>query len=257
MTDERIIAYLLNELPEEEAAQFEEECFAQASWPDQINLVEEDLIDSYLRGGLSREQHQHFERNYLSTEARLERVLMAAALLRLVDAPQREVGSPTSGQASRPSRLRHFIALWNNWTFRLPATAALGLLVVIGGAWWFLRSRPMERPSMAIALTISADGKRGDGDGPASVKLSPDVAALSIHLKMPEQATGRVSRVELVNEDGEVRPLTIEARDAGTITVSLPAAQLVRGPYSIRVFTTNAGGVEQRIGGSYFFVVVE
>ena len=52
MTDERIIAYLLEELPEDDLERFEDECFAQESWPAQINLVEEDLIDAYLRNEL-------------------------------------------------------------------------------------------------------------------------------------------------------------------------------------------------------------
>ena len=85
MTDERIIAYLLKELPEEELEQFEDECFDQESWPSQLNLVEEDLIDAYLRDELTQERRQRFERNYLITEARQERVMMAAALLRHID----------------------------------------------------------------------------------------------------------------------------------------------------------------------------
>src|SRR5215213_1963188 len=85
MTDERIIAYLLEELPEEELKQFEDECFAQESWPPQVSLVEGDLIDAYLRDELTPGRRQRFEQNYLTTEARRDRVLMAAALLRHVD----------------------------------------------------------------------------------------------------------------------------------------------------------------------------
>src|SRR5258705_12416146 len=85
MTDERIIAYLLEELPEEELERFEDECFEQERWPDQIDLAEEDLVDAYLRGELSGERRERFEQNYLTTESRQERVRMAAALLRRVD----------------------------------------------------------------------------------------------------------------------------------------------------------------------------
>ena len=85
MTDEHIIAYLLKELPEEDLERFEDECFARESWPDQIELVEEDLIDAYLRNELTPERRQRFENHYLTTQARQERVIMAAALLRHVD----------------------------------------------------------------------------------------------------------------------------------------------------------------------------
>src|SRR5437763_8489164 len=85
MIDERIIAYLLKELPEEELERFEDECFGQESWPAQLDLVEEDLIDAYLRDELTRKRRQRFELNYLTTEARRGRVRMTAAFLRYVD----------------------------------------------------------------------------------------------------------------------------------------------------------------------------
>jgi hypothetical protein len=259
MTDERIIAYLLDELPEAEAAQFEEDCFAQARWPRQINRVEGDLIDAYLRGELSPEQREHFEQNYLTTKARVKRVRMAAALLRVIDDPTgEEAQEPVSGEANGTSWFKRLIVFWNNRPWRLPAFAALGLLFVITGAWWLSRPDTPARPTLAtLTLTIGADVRRGAGDHPASVRLSPDVDALSIHLTLPEQATmsGLPGRVELVDQDGEVRPLTIEAREAGALTVVIPTAQLKRGLYSLRLFTKNAEGAEQRVSGSYVFVV--
>jgi anti-sigma factor RsiW len=105
MTDERIIAYLLKELPEEELEQFEDACFDQESWPAQLNLVEEDLIDAYLRDELTEARRQSFERNYLITEARQERVMMAAALLRHVDAaPRAGTEAPVAAPTAAPTR---------------------------------------------------------------------------------------------------------------------------------------------------------
>jgi hypothetical protein len=258
MTDGRIIAYLLDELPEEEAEQFEEYCFAQEDWPEQINLIEENLIYAYLRGELSPEQREHFERNYLTTEARREHVLMTAALLRQLDIPEEETSSPVIRQPDEPSRAKRLIAFWNSRAWGLPAVAALGLVVVIVGAWWLLRLRTSTRQTVAtLTLTISNDRERGDGARPVSVRLPPDVDALSIQMRVPEQATasGSPSRVELLDEDGVVSPLVIETRDAGAVAVIIPATRLKRGPYSLRLFTKNAEGAEQRVSGLYFFVV--
>src|SRR5690242_13792215 len=85
MTDERIIAYLLEELPEEERERFEDACFAEEEWPEEIATVEDDLIEAYLRNQLTPERRQSFEQHYLVTAARQERVAVAAALLRCVD----------------------------------------------------------------------------------------------------------------------------------------------------------------------------
>src|SRR5215475_935851 len=85
MNDEDIIAYLLGELSDEEMENFEDRCFSEEDWRDQLEAVEGDLIDGYLRGELNPERKGHFEQNYLITEARRERVCVAAALLRHVD----------------------------------------------------------------------------------------------------------------------------------------------------------------------------
>ncbi len=257
MTDERIIAYLLDELPEEEAERFDEDCFAQADWPEQVHLVEENLIAAYLRAELPPERREHFEQNYLTTEARLEHVLMAAALLRHSAVPREGAEAADSRRADGSGWVRRLNDFWNRRFWGMYAAATLGLVIIISGVWWMRLGTPTQQTVATLALTISADRSRGAGDRPASVGLSPDVRELILHLKLPESATagGRPSRVERLNEDGKVRPLTIEARDAGTVTVSIPAAQLTRGMYSLKVFTTNAEGAEQRVGGSYFFVV--
>ena len=49
--------------------------------------------------------------------------------------------------------------------------------------------------------------------------------------------------------------LSIEGRAAGTVFLEIPAAQLPRGPYVLKLFTTNVEGTEQRVSGSYFFTV--
>src|SRR5918911_605367 len=106
MTDERIIAYLLEELPAEELERFEDECFAQADWPAQLELVEDDLIDAYLSDELPHERRQRFEQNYLTTQARQDRVEVAAALLCRVEeyeaALQTADAPPTQTEAPVP-----------------------------------------------------------------------------------------------------------------------------------------------------------
>ena len=85
MTDERAAAYLLEELTEREAEQFEEQCFAQPEWPTiDLDAVEDDLIEAYVCNELSPDRQQRFEKYYLTTGAREERVLLARSFLRVV-----------------------------------------------------------------------------------------------------------------------------------------------------------------------------
>src|SRR5436309_5643134 len=121
MTDEHIIAYLLEELPEAALERFEEECFAQEEWPASINLVEEDLIEAYLRDELTPERRQRFEQNYLATTARQERLVIAAALLRYVD--ERNAASNTAIAVSPPelTLAERFRTFWRSQSWALRA----------------------------------------------------------------------------------------------------------------------------------------
>jgi hypothetical protein len=284
MTDERIIAYLLEELPEEEAEQFEDECFAQERWPEQLRLVEEDLIDNYLRNELGPELRRRFEDNYLTTAARHERVGLAAALLRHVDETQAAAQEPVAAQETvaveervaveepvavakpvavapavaspEPTWAERLRAFWSSQSWQLRAVAAILVLALIPGAIWVARNRARSPQTFAtLTLNISA-GNRGDGAQTAKVTLPPEADALKLSLTLPEPSTPTARyRVELLNEKGETQPLEIAGQDAQSVKTVIPAAQLARGRYALKLFKSDGDGSEQRVSGSYLFTV--
>lgn len=254
MTDEHITAYLLGELSEEESERFEEECFAQESWPAQIDSVEEDLIDDYLRDRLTPERRRNFKRSYLTTPARVERFLMASALLRHVDARTESVPEPSPEPAPPPGltwaeRLR---ALWRGRPW-VPRTAvALAALAVVATLWWAARPRP---PQTFATMTLTAGvSNRAEGVRAGRVTLPLDADALKISLVLPEGAEPAARyRVELESGGGQALPLEASGPEAGAVSVVIPAAQLARGSYALKLFAVPADGPERRIPGSYFF----
>jgi hypothetical protein len=256
MTDERIIAYLLEELPEEELRQFEDECFEQVRWQEQILPVEEDLIDAYLRDELTQEQRQRFERNYLTTEARRQRVIMAAALLRHVDECQ-AAPSSIAVPPDRPTWSERLSAFWSSQTPPLRAVAALALLAIIGSALWLLLFRPPSHQTFAtLTLAISVSNNRAEGIQAGTVRLPLNADALKISLKLPGGLPPSAGyRIELENDRGETRRLEIAGQEAQSVSVVIPATQLSRGQYALKLFVAKADGAEQRINGSYFFTV--
>lgn len=257
MTDERIIAYLLEELPEEELEQFEDECFAEETWPTQLGLAEEDLIDAYLRGELPEARRLRFERNYLKTQARQERVLMAAALLRHVDQQQAESREAKPAPSAEPTFGARLLAFWRSQSFALRAAAAIALIAVIAGlAWLYLSGSRSPETFTALALNISTGDNRSEGVEAARVKLPLAADALKISLMLPEQARGaRDYRVELDKETGETQALKITGRDAQSVSVVILASQLTRGRYALKLYAVKEDGAEQRVGGRYFFTV--
>jgi hypothetical protein len=261
MTDERIIAYLLKELPEVELEQFEDECFAQESWPSHINLVEEDLIDDYLRNELSPERRQRFEHNYLTTDARQKRVRMAAALLRHVDerAPDvdRAVVTPPSGQRW----FNRFRTFWSSPNRTPQVAAALLAVFIVGGAWWFSNSRQAAPAHTQVetfetlVLNISY-GDRAAGVEADRAKLPRNGSGLKIVLTLPQRSTTATHyRVQLENEDGEIKLSEKAVPENQSVVVKIPARLLARGRYAAKLFAVETDGTEQRIGGQYYFDV--
>lgn len=254
MTDDRIIAYLLEELPKEEMEQFEEECFAQESWPTQIECVEEDLIDAYLRDKLTQERRQRFERNYLTKEGRQEHFIMAAALLRYNEEhnePSKATVSPTE-----QTWVERFSAFWSARSLPLQAAAVLAVVAIMAGALWLYLSRESSPRTFAtLNLAISVNN-RAEGTQAGKVKFPLNANALKIALMLPEHMPPAVRySVSLENEKGETKALEIAEQDAQSVSVVIPAAQLARGQYALKLFAINTDGTEQRINGSYFFIV--
>jgi hypothetical protein len=265
MTDERIINYLLKELPEEELEQFEDECFAQERWPSHLNLVEGDLIDDYLRGELSPERRRRFERNYLTTEARRKRVAMAAALLRRVDeltpqpAPAAVVAPPAPHTWADLSR-----AFWRSLSWKPQAAVgavALASVFFIAGAWWLGIPRRQADPAHSAAKVFQplvlhiSHGNRAEGVREGKAKLSRAGAGLKLLLTLPQPfAHAARYRIQLENEDGEIKLSQEAAREDQIVSLEIPAGLLARGRYAVKLFAAQ-DGTEQRIPGHYYFDV--
>jgi hypothetical protein len=249
----RVVSYLLGQMSEEEAEQFEDDCFAQKRWPSQIQSVEDDLIDAYLHKELPLEQRALFEQNYLTTEARWERVRMAAALLRQVCEP--EVVEPPVVVPERSTwveRLKAFRG-GRGWVLRLGSVAA-ALFILIGGTWFYLaRIRP---PRAVATLTLTGSVmNRSEGVEAGTIKLSPNVDALKVFLTLPERATpAQRYRAELDSEDGETSTLTITGQDGNAVSVLIPASLLARGQYAVTLLAVGDDG-DERPYGTYFFNV--
>lgn len=256
MTDEHIIAYLLEELPEEDSKRFEEECFAQESWPEQISLVEDDLIDGYLRGDLAPEQRRRFEQNYLTTPARLERVRAVAALVRYVD-EYKTVDLPTVVPPTPQSWSGRLRAFWGGQGLAPRFAAALVVLTVVFGALWLLLSDRRSPRSVATLTLNSSPNNRLEGAQAGSIKLSPGVDALRLTLKLPDGAAQaaryRVELESLESVDGGKINMEAERQDAQSVRIEISTARLEQGRYAVKLFADKPDGTAQRV--NYFFIV--
>ena len=251
MTDERTTAYLLNELTEQEAQQFEEQCFSQAAWPDvELESAEEDLIQAYIKNELTSDRKRRFEEIYLTTEARKERLLLARSFLRVV-CPLGATKLPWHQKV-----LGFLKSLAFSPRSAIPRFA--GVLVIIGLvatlSWFTLRTR-QPQTFADINLTISSDNRAVSSQVP-TVRLPLDKDALRISVALPESAPQNATyRVQWEDVKGPLQNLDVEKQDANSISVIIPADKLTQGQYVLKLFRKKSDGTDDRVPGSYSFNV--
>jgi hypothetical protein len=79
---QELASYLLGALTEEATEHLDERSIADGEFALRLNAVENDLVDAYVRGELPGEAQNRFEKYYLSSPRRLEKVEFSRALLR-------------------------------------------------------------------------------------------------------------------------------------------------------------------------------
>ena len=235
---------------------------------DELLLVEEELIDDYVGGQLPLDERQRFEQHFLSTPERQRQLRFAQALSRYVsNSSEKSEGesAQAEGESARAQPLAHtsgqkragwFDAFWGSRAWALRSAVALAVVVVAVGALWLSRQRTTQPRTFATLTLTASAGNRAEGVQARKVKLPPDADALRIFLMLPEgSAPATRYRAELVNGNGETKSFEVAVQDSRSVSAVIPAAQLARGQYALRLYKTDADGSEQRVPGSYFFNV--
>lgn len=236
--------YLLGQLTDEAKQQeIEQRLLNDDEFFEELEVTEEDLIDEYLTGKLSENEQGRFERYFLGSPERQQKLRFARTLNRYVTT----VGSQN---ISVPFWSRFWST--NNWA--LPAAAATAVMVVVAGIFWLSRER--TPPTIAtLTLTIST-GTRGEGPQATKVTLPLNANVLRLRLMLPETSnSARRYRVELLSENGETETLPTVGQDEQSVVVEIPSAKLARGAFALNVYVIKPDGIEERIRGSYLLTV--
>jgi len=163
---DRMNAYLLGELSDEEQAPLEDLYFADDAAHQELLAAEDELIDSYARGELRGSRRERFERLFLGSARRREKLALARELLRVVenDAPVMARAGEAYARATQ-----HF-----GWRFAFLASAAS--LVAVLGVLMFHQHR----------LNSQAQEARAERD--SLPKLSTPAPRESVKVESPEPA---------------------------------------------------------------------
>jgi hypothetical protein len=80
-----IKAYLLGSLPPEHVGQIEQQILTDNAFHEEIEIMEEELTDEYVQGKMVREDRLLFERNFLASPSRKQKLTFARALQTKID----------------------------------------------------------------------------------------------------------------------------------------------------------------------------
>jgi hypothetical protein len=131
------VKYLLGELPEDEQSRLEERSFCDPEFSELLSEAEDDLVDQYVRGELSAQERERFERHFLISKRRREKVGLARALLQLQSSSATSV-SPSSAK-ERPTAVLRWKLLLDSLRSPGPALsyafAAAALVLLMAGFW--------------------------------------------------------------------------------------------------------------------------
>jgi len=238
ISNESMRAYLLGQLPDDQATPVEEEYFVNRAFFLKMQSEETALIADYLDGSLGPAETQHFESRYLHVpelQRKLEEVRR-----------RREASQPPA----RP-------LIWPSW--RLAFAAAL--IVVLGFGLWAYRSR-LGRPELiaggqlpgsqsARPIYLSPDIAKGSGSLQIQFEQPAGDSILSLILELPGQRpmVRCQARISMIRPNGRWDPVwnspepivSVAAGGSQTLTLTLSSSFFHPGDYVVQVWSTDGG----------------
>jgi hypothetical protein len=211
---EKTMRYLLGKLSEQEKAEFEAQCFDDDDFFQETVELENDLLHSYLRGELSQAERQEFEKGYLITPARRQKVEFAQAL------EQRLYGTEgvRASSEQEPPLARSktsVVPAMQNWRvhFLVSAVALAAAAVILwmgiinyqlGRELRQLRSEQAELQRAAHDLEakladLAAQRQEGNSDGQLPTHPQFDIMAFNLTPGLP-RSPGAVKQLVVPHE---------------------------------------------------------
>jgi hypothetical protein len=149
-SDEAISRFLLRQLPDAESDAIEAKFFTDAEYFERICEVENQLVDRYIRGRLSPRERELFERNYLITPARRQKVAFAKSLTRATAQVQTAAAREVSESREKTvSRWQSFLTNLRSSSWVPQVAMAMAVILLIGGLWAGFKINTLRRDLIA------------------------------------------------------------------------------------------------------------
>jgi len=154
--EKTMVAYLLGDLSEEEQALAATQLFTEPNYR-RLQIVEEELIEDYARGELSKDERDRFENFFLAAPHRRERVEFTRAMLNALAEREVEAEAEEHEPASISWRRSPLLFLRSNISLAQAALIAAGLIAFIGCAWLIYENRRLRDEAESLRVHLEAE----------------------------------------------------------------------------------------------------
>jgi negative regulator of sigma E activity len=191
-----IVDYLLGRLSETELDRFERDYLTNENLFNELQEVEEELIDDYASGALTADQRVSFEKYFLRSSQRQEKLAFATAIterarawqsgtLVSTERPPRDL---TSVELSDRSNSKLHSVFWKGsvpaWRQWVAIAAAVVLAVIIGVLW--LRNRELQRQLIATNANYARLRQEADAQSKITAETKAELSAEQQQTQMLE-----------------------------------------------------------------------
>jgi methionine-rich copper-binding protein CopC len=235
--DAALRQYLLGKLSDEDLEAFEKRLLTDDEAFEEMLAAEDDLVDEYVANRLNNSERETFEKHFLITTERQEDVDFARTLRKFI---QKEIPTPHWWDFSRN----------HAWVSRIAGVIVVSFVAFL--AYYYIPRAPRSIAEITLTPSIVT---RGQNDEVQATEVNlRDKDALKINLKLPADSTPATNyRAELIGYT-KATVNTIK-HDNESVTVEIAAGDLPPAQYALRLHAISSDGSEQRIRGSYSFIV--
>lgn len=248
--DKSLKLYLLGGLETELREQVEERLLTEDEFFESLLLAEDELVDDYLRGGLTGAENLRFETLFLTTPERIDKVRFARAL-------HHYAATASYAELAKPKRPNGVLARWRSFGPVLRASLAAGLPLVIAGAAWLSWERLRQEAPQPVSIVLTSGLLRGTGSLPR-VDLSSGARRVELRLELAaeDHGTYRVTLEDATGNEVFSQSNLKSASAAGEpfVGVTLPSTLLPQGDYTLRLIGMSRPG-DDEVVATYVFRV--
>ena len=243
MDTEVLRSYLLGTLEAEPRAELEERILSDPAVYEELLLLEDELIDQYVAGGLSKAERQQFETHFLITAERQKKLRFGQLLKSHLSTQTIAAASENVpvAQLNQTVPSRRFFSLI---AFAAVIVTALGIALLC----WFV----FRKPVMVVQLAPGSVEKQGVTVPPQGFNVKLELAVANRNFKNYKS--------ELFRENTPVQTNALKIETKGEqqiVPLTITSETLSPGDYQVKLSGVSDSGHDEFIDNYTFRVTTK